>query len=121
MYCIIGIGSNENPKHYCDLMIEALKNQFDDILVSDLYTTPALGMAAVEYINAVVLFHTNFTYSRLKAWCRSIEEKLGRVRGQTSCCADLDILYFSDIKPVPTNLKKQDPYYEKGLKQLLTA
>ena len=118
-YCVIGIGSNEKPDYHCRLMIEALRQVFGDIRVSQLHRTSALGVKAPDYINAVVIFESDVTYTALKGWCRALEKRLGRVRGQIQCCADLDILYFSETELTHTLLADVDEYYKEGVKQLL--
>lgn len=119
-YCIVGIGSNIKPEYYCSLMIAALDAQFNNIHVSDLHRTSACGAAASDYMNGVAFFETTFNQLTLKHWCRSIEEKLGRVRGQIQCAADLDILYFSERQPTLDIVHTVDSYFKIGINQLLS-
>ncbi|MDB2384452.1 2-amino-4-hydroxy-6-hydroxymethyldihydropteridine diphosphokinase [Endozoicomonas sp.] len=120
-YCVIGMGSNEQPEYHCRLMIEALRQTFGDIQVSDLCKTPALGVKAADYINAVVAFRAEITYPALRGWCRSLEAKLGRERGQVKCCADLDILYCADDEPSVGAVACVDEYYKQGVQQVLAC
>ena len=88
----IGIGSNHQADKNCRLMINALRDRFEVVQVSRVIKTPAYGIEAPDYLNAVACFESDIRRDKLNIWCKDLEHQLGRDRQQTLCCADLDIL-----------------------------
>ncbi|WP_257267079.1 2-amino-4-hydroxy-6-hydroxymethyldihydropteridine diphosphokinase [Endozoicomonas sp. ONNA2] len=93
---VLGIGSNINAEFQCRQMIAALELRFGQLRVSELVTTKAVGLAAPDYINAVVCFESDISAEALRQWCKRLEEQLGRDRQQRLCAADIDLLLAVD-------------------------
>jgi 2-amino-4-hydroxy-6-hydroxymethyldihydropteridine diphosphokinase len=55
----LSLGSNENPKHYLKLAIEALKEKFGDVRLSPVYRTPAVGFEGPDFLNAAIGIKTD--------------------------------------------------------------
>ena len=90
---VLGIGSNINARYQCRQMIIALEQRFGEVRISELVTTKAVGLEAPDYMNRVVCFESDITVEALQQWCKKLEERLGRDRGQSLCCAaDVDLL-----------------------------
>ena len=94
----VGIGSNENAVHNCTAMIRAIRSAFRQVCVSSIVQTPAYGIDAPNYLNAVVSFESSMSLSELRSWCKNLENQLGRTRHQKGVCqADLDILQPGNV------------------------
>jgi 2-amino-4-hydroxy-6-hydroxymethyldihydropteridine diphosphokinase len=97
----IGIGSNiGDKKANCHMAIELLGKTERIICASSFYYTEPVGYREQEdFINAVVAVETDRAPGDLLSVCRSIEDKLGRIRtiqwGPRT--ADLDILLYGDV------------------------
>ncbi|AMO58177.1 hypothetical protein GZ77_20820 [Endozoicomonas montiporae] len=89
----VGIGSNEKAVQNCAAMIRAVCSTFQSVCVSSVVRTPACGVDAPNYLNAVVSFEASLSLSELHRWCKALEKQLGRTRNRKGVCeADLDIL-----------------------------
>lgn len=97
----VGIGSNENAVHNCTAMIRAIRFAFRQVCVSSIVQTPAYGVDAPHYLNAVVSFEASLSIPELYGWCKKLERQLGRTRNQNGVCqADLDILQPGNVSEV---------------------
>lgn len=73
--------------------------RFSQVVVSSIVRTPALGMDADDYLNAVLSVESDLAHDQLGHWCKQLEQKLGRTRFQDGICqADLDILEPDNIR-----------------------
>lgn len=95
---LLGIGSNDNSAgvtayQRCEQIIAELQQTFAVVVMSELINTVAVGNMAPDYVNGVVCVAANIDAVTLKQWCKQVEDKLGRVRKQPICTADIDILY----------------------------
>ena len=115
----IGIGSNDQAEKNCQLMISALKNTFDDVQVSRLIWTPAHGIFAPDYLNGVACFESDIDQAELNTWCKALEQRLGRDRKQTLCCADLDILLAVDHDDAVCIEPVEEEYFRPLIGELL--
>ena len=114
----LGIGSNDQAEGSCRKMILALRESFGSLSVSSLIKTKAVGSEAADYLNAVVCFRSDKKSDELKLWCKSLENRLGRVRGVQNCRADLDILLSADEINQADVAQVTEHYYLSLLKQL---
>ncbi|UYM14226.1 2-amino-4-hydroxy-6-hydroxymethyldihydropteridine diphosphokinase [Endozoicomonas euniceicola] len=97
----VGIGSNENAVHNCTAMIRAIRSAFRQVCVSSIVQTPAYGVDAPHYLNAVVSFEALLSIPELYDWCKKLETQLGRIRTRNGICqADLDILQPGHVSEV---------------------
>lgn len=89
----VGIGSNFNAVENCTAMIKAIVSAFQKVCVSTVVRTPAFGVEAPDYLNAVVSFESSLEAGDIQLWCKTLETGLGRTRKADGICqADLDIL-----------------------------
>ena len=118
----LGIGSNDDAENNCRLMIEAIRETFDDVRLSRVICTEAHGEAhdgAPDYYNAVACFESGWSPDRLNDWCKIVEQKLGRVRGSNLCRADLDILLVVDDRSDASISDIDDIYFRPLVQELL--
>ena len=96
----LSLGSNENPKHYLMLAIDALKDKFGEILLSPVYRTPAVGFEGPDFLNAAARIKTDIDVLQLDAWLHELEDRHGRRRDvprYSSRTLDIDIIFFDDL------------------------
>ena len=115
----IGIGSNHHADKNCRLMMQALRERFDDVQFSKLHKTPAYGIEAPDYLNAVACFESEMSRDSLNQWCKNLENSLGRDRQQVLCCADLDILLAVDNDDFVLLEAIDDVYFRPLVNELL--
>ena len=115
----IGIGSNHQADKNCRLMMQALQEAFGDVQFSKLHKTPAYGIEAPDYLNAVACFESEISRDSLNQWCKSLENRLGRDRQQLLCCADLDILLAIDCDGQVELEAIEDIYFRPLVNELL--
>ncbi|MGI9276719.1 MAG: 2-amino-4-hydroxy-6-hydroxymethyldihydropteridine diphosphokinase [Endozoicomonas sp.] len=118
----LGIGSNDDAENNCRLMIEAIRKTFDDVRLSRVICTEAHGEdhdGAPDYYNAVACFESDWQSGQLNDWCKTVEQRLGRVRGSSLCRADLDILLAVDEMSKASTAAIEDIYFRPLVQELL--
>lgn len=96
----LSLGSNEDPKHYLMLAVDALKDKFGEILLSPVYRTPAVGFEGPDFLNAAARIKTDIDVLTLDAWLHQLEDRHGRKRDvprYSSRTLDIDIIFFDDL------------------------
>ena len=99
-HAYLSLGSNENPKHYLSVAIDALKMRFGDVVLSPVYRTPAIGFDGPEFLNAAAIIKTDWDVLKLDAWLHELEDRHDRKRDVprfSSRTLDIDIIFFDDI------------------------
>jgi 2-amino-4-hydroxy-6-hydroxymethyldihydropteridine diphosphokinase len=112
---VLGIGGNKGDRaDFLQKAMEALSQQATLVGYSQIYETEVWGGVATSgnFLNQVVLIHTQMDPLVLLEVIQGIEEQLGRTREQHwgDRTIDIDILYFgSEIWNTPT-LSIPHPY-----------
>lgn len=108
----VGIGSNIEPERYIPQAVRLLREQFGELVVSPMYSCPAVGFNGPEFVNLVVRLDTCQTLDRVLSALRQIEAACGRVRGEqtSSRTMDLDLLLFGNavVDEGKLNLPRDD-------------
>jgi len=95
----MSIGSNIEREKHVRAAVDALRDQFGNLVVSPVYETPAEGFAGDPFYNLVAGFFTRLAPAELHAALRDIENTNGRVRGAEKFSArtlDIDALTYGD-------------------------
>ena len=96
----LNIGSNIEPEQHLREAIRMLREHGQVKAVSNAWQSHAFGSDGPDFLNACVLLLTRLEASELKEKIiRSIEAKLGRVRGLDKYAPrtiDIDIILFDD-------------------------
>ncbi|VAX10371.1 2-amino-4-hydroxy-6-hydroxymethyldihydropteridinepyrophosphokinase [hydrothermal vent metagenome] len=95
----LSIGSNIDRNHNICSALSALKNQFDELVMSQVYESKAVGFDGDPFYNLVVGLWTNWPIKDLNHYVCEIEVKHGRVRGGnkfSSRALDIDLLTYGD-------------------------
>ena len=97
----IGIGSNLGDTiGNCKIALDEIGNFAEIVRISSLYETEPVGNEdQPNFINSVVEINTDLSPHGLLTHLKSIEDKLGRVRGEKwgPRVIDLDIIFYDDL------------------------
>ncbi|MBP6533652.1 MAG: 2-amino-4-hydroxy-6-hydroxymethyldihydropteridine diphosphokinase [Arenimonas sp.] len=109
----LSLGSNERPEHYLQLAVNALRDTFGDIILSDWVQTEAVGFDGPDFINGAAVIETDWDVYRLNDWLHALEDAHGRKRDVqrfSNRTLDIDIIFFDDlILQGPGNLQIPRP------------
>ncbi len=95
----ISIGSNIDKNIHVPSSINALKKQFDNIVVSSLYETEAVGFEGDDFHNLIVQFDSELDAKKVAKILRQIELDHGRTRDSRKYAArtlDLDLILYGE-------------------------
>ena len=103
----VSIGSNIDRDRNIRLAIEALKNQFGELLLSTIYESEAVGFDGDNFYNLVAAFETPDDVTKVADQLRLMEADLGRERNSprfSSRTMDIDLLLYDDLVYQSDNL-----------------
>lgn len=95
----LGVGSNIEPERHVAIALDRLGRAFDDLRLSPVYRSPAVGFDGADFVNLVAAVRTDRSPSALRDWLRALEEEYGRRRDVpkfSDRVLDVDILLFGD-------------------------
>ncbi len=103
----LSLGSNiERHRHLC-AGLDALAEQFGELIISTVCESEAVGFDGDNFFNLVVGLETALSVAELSELLKTIENQNGRRRGCTRFSArtlDIDILTYNDIAAVVDNI-----------------
>jgi len=104
----VGIGSNIEPERHIRAALDALENSYDDLCVSPVYESEAIGFSGPAFLNLVVSFETDQSLTELAQQLTVIERSndyLGGAEKFSSRTLDLDLLLYGDSVGVFGNVE----------------
>jgi len=96
----ISIGSNIDKQKNIISSVQALRQQFGKLAISNVYETQAVGFEGEEFHNLVVGFDTDYSPLEISQTLKRIESEHNRTRGKeqfVSRTLDLDQLLYGDL------------------------
>ena len=109
----LSLGSNEQPEHYLAIAVQALRDNFSNVIVSDWVQTTAVGFEGPDFINGAAIIETDMDVYQLNDWLHALEDANGRRRDVprfSNRTLDIDIIFFDDlILNGPSNLQIPRP------------
>ncbi len=96
----VGLGSNLNRETKIRQAIDLLREHFDDIELSPVYDSAAVGFDGSDFLNLVAGFDTDLEVEAVASVFHGIEDQLGRDRSLPKFASrpiDLDILIYDDL------------------------
>jgi 2-amino-4-hydroxy-6-hydroxymethyldihydropteridine diphosphokinase len=96
----LSLGSNENAQLHLQRAAAELRDQFEQVVFSTIYRTPALGFEGPDFLNAAAIIHATMGVIELDHWLHKLEDAHGRRRDVprfSSRCIDIDIIFFDDL------------------------
>ena len=95
------MGSNIQPVKNIKAAINLLSENFDPLIHSSIWESPAVGSSGPNYLNSAALFHSDLSLSQIKKQILTpLENRLGRVRSEDKYMdrtIDLDTLVYNQL------------------------
>lgn len=96
----LSLGSNMHPERHLRSAIAALRARFDQVRVSAVYRTPAIGFDGPDFLNAGAVVDTDLDALALDAWLHALEDAHGRDRSGPRFgdrTLDIDLVLYDDL------------------------
>ncbi len=96
----ISIGSNIEREQNIRAAVQALRDRFGALTLSQVYENQPIGFEGENFYNLVAAFDTDKPPEAVSAILHDIEQRRGRKRGPsrfTSRTIDLDLLLYNDL------------------------
>jgi len=96
----VSIGSNIEREQNIRAAVQALRDRFGALTLSQVYENQPIGFEGENFYNLVAAFDTDKTPEAVSAILHDIEQRRGRKRGPsrfTSRTIDLDLLLYNDL------------------------
>jgi 2-amino-4-hydroxy-6-hydroxymethyldihydropteridine diphosphokinase len=96
----LSIGSNQDRERNIRGAVRALRAEFDELILSSVYESPAVGFDGDPFFNLVAGISTELPVNLLNKRLRAIEQAHGRIReGKkfASRTLDVDLLTYGDL------------------------
>lgn len=105
----LSLGSNLEPEAHLRAAISELQARFDEVRVSRVYRTRAVGFDGGDFLNAAAVIETDLEPEALDTWLHALEDAHGRDRsgprfGDRTLDIDL-VLYDERIVDGPGHLR----------------
>ncbi|MGB5292149.1 MAG: 2-amino-4-hydroxy-6-hydroxymethyldihydropteridine diphosphokinase [Lysobacterales bacterium] len=96
----LGLGSNVNADTHIRAGIRELEKDFENVTLSPVYTSTAVGFEGDDFINLVARVETDMHPLDLRDYLRQLEDRFGRKRDVAKFSdrsLDIDILLYDDL------------------------
>ena len=96
----LGLGSNCDAEAHIVAGIKALQEAFEQIRISPVYCSRAVGFEGSDFLNCAAVIDTDLALGELKQWLTDLEDAHGRDRSQpkfSDRTLDIDILLYDDL------------------------
>lgn len=96
----LSLGSNIEHQRYITAALDALADQFGQLLISSVYESVSVGFDGDNFYNLVVGIDTERSVGELSAYLKAIEDQNGRRRDCPRFSArtlDIDILTYDNL------------------------
>jgi 2-amino-4-hydroxy-6-hydroxymethyldihydropteridine diphosphokinase len=96
----LGLGSNMSAETHIRAGIRELKRDFENVSLSPVYSSTAVGFDGDDFINLVARVETEMHPLELRQYLRDLEDRYGRKRDVAKFSdrsLDIDILLYDDL------------------------
>ena len=96
----LGLGSNVNAENHIRAGIKELKEKFENVSLSPVYASTAVGFDGDDFINLVARVETDMQPLELRQYLRDLEDRYDRKRNVpkfSDRSLDIDILLYDDL------------------------
>jgi 2-amino-4-hydroxy-6-hydroxymethyldihydropteridine diphosphokinase len=96
----LGLGSNVDAEAHIRAGIRELQRDFENVCLSPVYSSTAVGFEGDDFINLVARVETDMHPLALRDYLRDLEDRFGRKRGVAKFSdrtLDIDILLYDDL------------------------
>lgn len=95
------LGSNINPKDNIDLAVRHFRQEFNEVITSNLYSSKAVGFEGDDFLNLAVSVRTDRSLAEVLCYADALEQEAGRVRVRRghfdSRTLDVDLLMYGNL------------------------
>lgn len=113
----LSLGSNLEPERHLAAALRELHGRFDELRVSPVYRTPAVGFDGPDFLNLAVGLDSDLDALALDRWLHALEDRHGRRRDvprYSSRTLDVDLVLFGDeVREGPGHLCLPRPELER--------
>ena len=96
----LSLGSNIEHQRYIRAALDALADQFGELLISSVYESVSVGFDGDNFYNLVVGIDTDLSIGTLSTYLKALEDQHGRRRDTPRFSArtlDIDILTYDNV------------------------
>ena len=96
----LGLGSNVDADAHIRAGIRELERDFENVSLSPVYSSAAVGFEGDDFINLVARVKTGMSPLELREYLRNLEDRFGRKRQVAKFSdrtLDIDILIYDDL------------------------
>jgi 2-amino-4-hydroxy-6-hydroxymethyldihydropteridine diphosphokinase len=96
----LGLGSNVDAVSHIRAGIRELERDFENVSLSPVYSSAAVGFEGHDFINLVARVETGMPPLELRQYLRNLEDRFGRKRQVAKFSdrtLDIDILLYDDL------------------------
>ncbi|MDT8398072.1 MAG: 2-amino-4-hydroxy-6-hydroxymethyldihydropteridine diphosphokinase [Pseudomonadales bacterium] len=104
----LSLGSNVDAAGNITIGLDRLAALFQNLAVSSVFESEAVGFEGDNFLNMAVGFHTELPLAELSTTLKKIEDDNGRDRSQPKFCGralDIDILTYGDLHGVFSGIR----------------
>lgn len=95
------LGSNINPKRHIRFAVQRLQQDFQHVLISNVYKSTSVGFEGDDFLNLAISLKTNLSLGDLLKYTDTLEQDAGRVRiyrgNYDSRTLDVDVVMYGDL------------------------
>lgn len=95
------LGSNINPNRHIRFAVQRLQQDFQKLVISNVYKSPAVGFDGDDFLNLAISLKTDLSLGNLLRYVDRLEQDAGRVRvnrgAYDSRTLDVDVVMFGDL------------------------
>jgi 2-amino-4-hydroxy-6-hydroxymethyldihydropteridine diphosphokinase len=107
----LSLGSNLDAERHLRDAVGALRARFDDVVVSPVYRSEAVGFEGAPFLNCAAAFDADLAHDPLRAWLRELEDASGRDRSlprYADRTLDLDIALWCEGGACNSDLSRDE-------------
>jgi len=107
----LSLGSNIKPEKNLRYALRELSKIFDDLQLSSVYQTEAVGFIGDDFLNMVIKAFSDFNPSKIISELHNIERLTGREVGTgqfNSRTLDIDLILYADFINQELNLPRDE-------------
>ncbi|MCK8043749.1 2-amino-4-hydroxy-6-hydroxymethyldihydropteridine diphosphokinase [Shewanella sp. 1CM18E] len=111
----ISLGSNIEPERHLKAALIDLDYHFDELELSSVFESEAVGFDGTNFLNMVVAAQTEMSIEQVVSCFKQIEQNHGRVKGAKKFAPrtlDIDLLLYDDVvSTLPIELPRAEILY----------
>ncbi|MCL1138813.1 2-amino-4-hydroxy-6-hydroxymethyldihydropteridine diphosphokinase [Shewanella pneumatophori] len=111
----ISLGSNIEPERHLKAALIDLDYHFDELELSSVFESEAVGFDGTNFLNMVVAAQTEMSIEQVVSCFKQIEQDHGRVKGAKKFAPrtlDIDLLLYDDVvSTLPIELPRAEILY----------